>query len=227
MSTALMESGPAKIMVIEDHPIMGNAVCSRVAAHSDNAEFEKVTALALALTFHLLHVAKNVQQPCALIVTDLNLPDSPGLASLQALKLLSQSNPIVVLSMNDEPQVLRACMALVKNVISKSDATHQFEMAIRAVFQNAGLFVQKKPVQKKVPDQAQADDEMDLLTPKQNGVMAELAEGYSNKEIARRMNLSVETVRGHLAEIFKRLGVQNRTQATKYYLLKSHAQSQR
>ena len=68
---------------------------------------------------------------------------------------------------------------------------------------------------------------MDQLTPKQNWVIAELAQGYSNKEIARRLNLSDETVRGHLAEIFKRLGVQNRTQATKYYLLNSHAQSQR
>jgi two-component system nitrate/nitrite response regulator NarP len=214
----------AKILIIEDHPIMGNAVCSSVAAHIDNAKFEQVTTLTHAL--HMLQMAKNAQQPYALIVTDLHLADSQGLATLEALKALSQSTPIVVLSMNDEPKVIQACKSLAENYISKSDTSNEFELAIRAVVQQAGHFVQKKPVQKKASGQAQVNAEIAQLTPKQNEVLAELAQGYSNKEIAKRLHLSDETVRGHLAEIFKRLGVQNRTQATKYYLLKSHAQSQ-
>ncbi len=220
-----MDSIPVKILIIEDHPIMGNAVCGSIAAHIASAEFDKSTTLAQAL--ELLQVAKNAQQCYALIVTDLQLPDSQGVATLNALKSLSQSTPIVVLSMNDEPQVVQACKALAESYISKSDTSNEFELAIRTVFQQAGLDNLKKPRHQKTHGQAQANYEMDQLTPKQNEVMAELAQGYSNKEIAKRMNLSDETVRGHLAEIFKRLGVQNRTQATKYYLLKSHAQSRR
>jgi DNA-binding NarL/FixJ family response regulator len=220
-----MDSIPAKILIIEDHPIMGNAVCSSIAAHIVSAEFDKVTTLAQAL--ELLQIAKNAQQCYALIVTDLQLPDSQGVATLNALKSLSQSTPIVVLSMNDEPLVVQACKALAESYISKSDTSNEFELAIRTVSQQAGLDMPNKPDHQKTLGQAQANYEMDQLTPKQNEVMAELAQGYSNKEIAKRMNLSDETVRGHLVEIFKRLGVQNRTQATKYYLLKSHAQSKR
>jgi DNA-binding NarL/FixJ family response regulator len=64
---------------------------------------------------------------------------------------------------------------------------------------------------------------LEQLTAKQNSVLAELAQGYSNKEIARSLNLSDETVRTHLAGIFRRLGVRNRTQATKRYLLDAQA----
>ena len=70
------------------------------------------------------------------------------------------------------------------------------------------------------------DLQLQQLTRKQNSVLAELAHGYSNKEIAKRMNVSDETVREHVAEIFKRLGVQNRTQATKHYLLSAYAKGQ-
>jgi DNA-binding NarL/FixJ family response regulator len=220
-----MDSIPAKILIIEDHPIMGNAVCSSIAAHIASAEFDKITTLAQAL--ELLQVAKNTQQCYALIVTDLQLPDSQGIATLGALKSLSQSTPIVVLSMNDEPQVVQACKALAERYILKSDTSNEFELAIRSVFQQTGLCIPNKPGAQKTRGHTQANYEMDQLTPKQNEILAELAQGYTNKEIAKRLNRSDETVRGHLAEIFKRLGVQNRTQATKYYLLKLHAQSTR
>jgi DNA-binding NarL/FixJ family response regulator len=124
--------------------------------------------------------------------------------------------------MDDEPQVIQDCKMLAVNYISKSDASNQFETAIHAVFQEMGLHARKKNSFTLDTVCPPPDSRIELLTPKQNCVLAELAQGYSNKEIARRLCVSDETVRGHLTEIFKRLSVQNRTQATKYYLLKSH-----
>jgi DNA-binding NarL/FixJ family response regulator len=215
-----MNSRTVKILIIEDHPIMGNAICSSVASQITNSECEVVTTLAQAL--NLLQAAKNQQLRYTLIVTDLNLPDSRGLDTLKALKPRSQDAPIVVLSMDDEPQVIQDCKMLAVNYISKSDASNQFETAIHAVFQEMGLHARKKNSFTLDTVCPPPDSRIELLTPKQNCVLAELAQGYSNKEIARRLCVSDETVRGHLTEIFKRLSVQNRTQATKYYLLKSH-----
>ena len=51
------------------------------------------------------------------------------------------------------------------------------------------------------------------LTPRQNDVLALLLRGQSNKLIARELNLSVETVKDHVAAVLRTLGVNSRTQA--------------
>jgi DNA-binding NarL/FixJ family response regulator len=51
------------------------------------------------------------------------------------------------------------------------------------------------------------------LTQRENDILAQLAEGRSNREIAQSLFLSEKTVKAHLAAIFRKLGVTNRTQA--------------
>jgi DNA-binding CsgD family transcriptional regulator len=51
------------------------------------------------------------------------------------------------------------------------------------------------------------------MTPRELGVLKELAEGRSNKEIARRLGISPETVKTHLARLYERLGARRRTEA--------------
>jgi two-component system nitrate/nitrite response regulator NarP len=211
-----------KILVIEDHPLMGNAICSGIAMLGHNLAFDQATSLGHALS--LLDQTRDAHTQYLLIVTDLRLPDSKGLATLSALKSSSPLTPIVVLTMDDDPHIAVACEALQVSYISKSDASNEFEKTIQSVLLKAGAAV-PVPLNQHVTAPS-AGPKLQPLTDRQTLVLAELAQGYSNKEISRRMNVSEETVRGHLAEIFKRLGVQNRTQATKYYLLSAHVQGQ-
>jgi len=65
---------------------------------------------------------------------------------------------------------------------------------------------------------------VDLLTERQRAVLAEVAQGYRNREIALRLKIGEQTVSSHLNTVFQRLGVQNRTQASLQYIAwaKSH-----
>jgi len=214
-----------KILIVEDHPIMGNAICSSMAAQIQGAAFDQASNLSQALA--LLQEAVRMQKPYRMIVTDLHLPDSDGEATLSALRSCCQKSPIVVLTMDESPQIVEACKTLGATYISKSDTSSEFEMAVRAVFLNdADMVEPKSEHNNSVRVKSSPDLQLQQLTRKQNSVLAELAHGYSNKEIAKRMNVSDETVREHVAEIFKRLGVQNRTQATKHYLLSAYAKGQ-
>ena len=60
------------------------------------------------------------------------------------------------------------------------------------------------------------------LTPREHEVLAQLAHGLSNKEIARRLAIEEVTVRLHLRGIFRKLGASNRTQAVKHAIEKGH-----
>ena len=96
-------------------------------------------------------------------------------------------------------------------VLSRQASASQIDAAIRAV--SAGLIV-------RVPDAMDAGfgvmretDGPALLTPRELEVLATLAEGMTNKAIARRLNISLHTVKFHVESLFRKLGARTRTEA--------------
>jgi DNA-binding NarL/FixJ family response regulator len=113
-----------------------------------------------------------------------------------------ESRPVVTLggSGDDRPGVL-----------SRNADADQIDAALRAVA--AGLIVRS-------PDAADAGfgamretDGHALLTPRELEVLATLAEGMTNKAIARRLNISLHTVKFHVESLFRKLGARTRTEA--------------
>jgi DNA-binding CsgD family transcriptional regulator len=96
-------------------------------------------------------------------------------------------------------------------VLSRHASASQIDAAIRAV--SAGLIV-------RLPDARDAGfaamretDGHALLTPRELEVLATLAEGMTNKAIARRLNISLHTVKFHVESVFRKLGARTRTEA--------------
>lgn len=96
-------------------------------------------------------------------------------------------------------------------VLSRQASASQIDAAIRAV--SAGLIV-------RLPDARDAGfaamretDGHALLTPRELEVLAALAEGMTNKAIARRLNISLHTVKFHVESVFRKLGARTRTEA--------------
>jgi len=96
-------------------------------------------------------------------------------------------------------------------VLSRNARVDQIDAAIRAV--SAGLIV-------RLPDAMDAGfgamretDGHALLTPRELDVLATLAEGMTNKAIARRLNISLHTVKFHVESLFRKLGARTRTEA--------------
>jgi DNA-binding CsgD family transcriptional regulator len=96
-------------------------------------------------------------------------------------------------------------------VLSRDASASQIDAAIRAVA--AGLIV-------RMPDAMDAGfaamreaEGHPLLTPRELEVLAALAEGMTNKAIARRLNISLHTVKFHVESLFRKLGARTRTEA--------------
>lgn len=204
---------PVDILVIEDHPMMIRSITASLQAlHPDvhaNASVVTVGSLVQARQ-RLLR-----RDPPALIVTDLNLPDSRGLDTLRALRALAPDIPLIVFSAADEKTTEQAARELGASAfVSKSALPQNFAQSIRPFLAN--LLPQAHP-----PAPARAGsvpDPIAQLTERQRAVLAEAASGYRDREIALRLKIGEQTVRTHLSVIFQRLGVQNRTQASMHYM---------
>jgi DNA-binding CsgD family transcriptional regulator len=95
-------------------------------------------------------------------------------------------------------------------VLSRHASASQIDAAIRAV--SAGLIV-RLPDAMDLGFAMRETDGQTLLTPRELEVLATLAEGLTNKAIARRLNISLHTVKFHVESLFRKLGARTRTEA--------------
>ncbi len=146
-----------------------------------------------------------------LLLLDLFMPcpEHPGIDFLSALSREYPDLPVVVLSASEEPEHMRQaldCGALgyVPKSLPTGVMTRAFELILAG-----GSYI---PAALLNAAHAPAPREV-VLTSRQRDVAALLRQGKSNKEIGRTLGLSPETVKVHVAAIFRALAVNNRTQA--------------
>jgi len=96
-------------------------------------------------------------------------------------------------------------------VLSRQADAGQIDAAIRAVA--AGLIVRWPGAGEAGFAALRETDGHALLTPRELDVLAALAEGMTNKAIARRLNISLHTVKFHVESLFRKLGARTRTEA--------------
>ena len=96
-------------------------------------------------------------------------------------------------------------------VLSRHADASQIDAAIRAV--SAGLIVRSPDATDAGFGAMREPDGHALLTPRELDVLAALAEGMTNKAIARRLNISLHTVKFHVESLFRKLGARTRTEA--------------
>jgi DNA-binding CsgD family transcriptional regulator len=96
-------------------------------------------------------------------------------------------------------------------VLSRDASADQIDAAIRAV--SAGLIVRSPDAMDAGFGAMREADGHALLTPRELEVLATLAEGMTNKAIARRLNISLHTVKFHVESLFRKLGARTRTEA--------------
>lgn len=96
-------------------------------------------------------------------------------------------------------------------VLSRQAGARQIDAAIRAV--SAGLIVRGLEAMDAGFGAMRETDAHALLTPRELEVLATLAEGMTNKAIARRLNISLHTVKFHVESVFRKLGARTRTEA--------------
>jgi DNA-binding NarL/FixJ family response regulator len=161
--------------------------------------------------------------PTDIALVDVRMPDSDGLELLHEMKARWPDVPVIMLTSFDHAQYVRRALAEGAAGYMLKDATPEdLEQAIKVALSGGGNVLSPKVIQNlfETMDGGGTSVESDgshrptsALTQRETDILALLAEGRSNRDISRALYLSEKTVKAHLAAIFRKLGVSNRTQA--------------
>lgn len=215
------------VLVVDDHPLILSALqCVIEGLGSDVSVFGVASA-------HAARAALADHAGFDLMLLDLQLGDSNGFDLLVELRASHPALPVVVVSASDRrSDVLRAIDLGAMGFVPKCASNDTLFEALRMVM-SGGIYVPPTVMRARDGTLIAAndmssnrfDDSMRPahraaaplaslgLTPRQTDVLALLLQGQSNKLIARELNVSVETVKDHVAALLRTLNVASRTQA--------------
>jgi DNA-binding NarL/FixJ family response regulator len=146
------------------------------------------------------------------VVMDIHMPHLDGVAATREIAKVAPSVGVLVLSMLDDEESVRAAMrAGAAGYVLKGDSRQQIERAIRAVA--AGDMILGATVARQVVDADRRVDPFPELTPRERQILDELASGASTTAIAGRLGIATKTVNNCLSAVFAKLGVAGRTEA--------------
>jgi DNA-binding NarL/FixJ family response regulator len=146
------------------------------------------------------------------VLLDLSMPKMDGLTCLDQLRKRYPDVAVVVLSGQDDPETIRSALARgARSFIAKLVDPHDLPAALRLAAQGA---MYRAVEEEEAGGEAEA--EKAGLTPSEQRVLEALARGLSNREIAQELWLTQQTVKFHLTNIYRRLGVANRTEAVRH-----------
>ena len=220
-----------KVLLIDDHPLILSALQSIIQGLSDNVSVVAASSARMA--------RETLAQDSAfdLVLLDLRLGDADGFDVLSEFRAAYPALPVVVVSASDRTSdVIRAIDLGAMGFVPKRASNDTLFEALSMVM-SGGIYV--PPM--RMGDESSATDQYDEhppgaprsvrqraadegfqthaplqslgLTPRQTEVLGLLLQGKPNKLIARDLNLSVETVKDHVAAVLRTLNVSTRTQA--------------
>jgi DNA-binding NarL/FixJ family response regulator len=197
------------MVIADDHPLFRGALREAVSGLFQAAEIYE--AGSFDDVSRLLERGGDVD----LILLDLTMPGVRGFSGLMYLRAQYPSVPIVVISANDDPTVIRRCMDFgASGFIPKTLDIEAMRGAIGRVFEG-GVWTPPDVDLGASSDAETADlmRRLASLTPQQVRVLMMLSEGLLNKQIAYELSVSEATIKAHVSAILQKLGVESRTQA--------------
>jgi DNA-binding NarL/FixJ family response regulator len=198
-----------RFVIADDHPLFRGALREAVTDVFAGSEIAEAGSFDEAV--RLLDSDGDVD----LVLLDLAMPGVRGFSGLMYLRAQYPSVPVVVVSANDDPAVIRRCMDFgASGFIPKTLGAEPMRAAIGAVLRG-GVWTPPDIHLEGGSDPTTAEmvQRLATLTPQQVRVLMMLSEGLLNKQIAYELSVSEATVKAHVSAILQKLGVESRTQA--------------
>ncbi|TCB65558.1 response regulator [Acinetobacter sp. ANC 4178] len=200
------------ILIVDDHPLFRHALIQAVRYSLPQAQINETAAVN-----EFYERLEKGPEP-DLVLLDLNLPGASGFSALVHVRAQHPSLPIIVVSAHEEVSIIQRAIAHgAMGYIPKSAHPSHIGEAIRQVLEGEIWLPPNLPTNMsfdpRAADETELAERIQSLTPQQFRVLMMVAEGLLNKQIAYELDVSEATIKAHVTAIFRKLGVQNRTQA--------------
>ena len=190
-----------RILCVDDHPVVRQGIAGLVAVQPDMTLVAEATNGREAIQQFRAHRPD-------ITLMDLQMPEMSGFDALIAIRgEFPEARIIVLTTYAGDAQALRALKAGASGYLLKNTMHKELLDTIRAV--HAG----RKSMSPEVSFELAEHATDDALTPAEIRVLRLIAQGNANKEIARELSLSEETVKGQVRNILSKLGAKDRTHA--------------
>ncbi len=199
-----------RILVADDHPVVRDGLATMLGTQPD---FEVVGQAATGI--EVVELTPTLHPD--VILLDLEMPEMDG---VEALVQLRQQQPqvgvIVFTAFDTDERILSAVRAGARGYLLKGTPREELFQAVRLVSQGGSLLqpvVASRLMEGLSAEGRQDDKPLDALTPREDEVLALLAQGKPNREIAEVLVITERTVKFHVSSILGKLGAGNRTEA--------------
>jgi DNA-binding NarL/FixJ family response regulator len=207
---------PLRVLIVDDHPMVRDGLRSML----ESAGFVVVGEAGTGE--HALRAVPALGPDVVLL--DLELPDLDGLAVLKRLKALEPAVSVLVITMHDDPALVRgAVVGGASGYVLKGAGRRELLSALEAVRHGGSVF-DPSLLRATLSDTGSASTEASVartaeattteaLTSVEREMLRLVAQGLTNREIAERLRCSVGTVKKYLQRTLEKLGASDRTQA--------------
>jgi DNA-binding NarL/FixJ family response regulator len=208
---------PVRVFLVDDHQLFLSGVRAELAG-LDGAGIE-VVGTATAVDEAIAAIEELVPD---VVLLDVHMPGGGGLAVLDAVRRAAPDVVFLALSVSDAPDdVLAVVRAGARGYVTKTIDAADLADAIRRV--HAGDAVFSPRLAGFVLDAfagevspAAVDPDLDRLTPRERDVLRHIARGYTYKEAARRLEISVKTVETHVSAVLRKLQLSSRHELSRW-----------
>ena len=204
-----------KVLIVDDHTLVRKGIATVLLQRFPEAGVIEAEGADEAV--ETLRTEESVD----IALVDVRMPTRDGLELLKEIKASWPKVRVIMLTSFHHARYVKAALAEGADGYMLKDASPEdLDQAIRVAMAGGGNVLSAKAMRALFEDDAEQGNEdgelhrrPENLTKRELDILALLAEGQSNREISRHLYLSEKTVKAHLAAVFRKLNVTNRTQA--------------
>jgi len=198
-----------RVLIVDDHDLARSGLMALLAGAGD------IRVVGEAKTGREAIETARTALP-DVVLMDVRMPDMDGLEATRRIKAERPRTAVVIVTMHENPTYLRSAVdAGAAGYLLKDLTRDRLVNAVRQVA-SGGTFIAEQTLRGVLSGMGgtgPASPAAEALTKREREILALVAEGLSNREIAERLVLSPETVKSHVAAILDKLNLSDRTQA--------------
>lgn len=200
-----------RVMLVDDHAVLRAGLRMLIDSQPDMQIVGEASSTKEALPL-IRELRPDV------ISLDLSMPGGGGMGLLEQLKDANLPTKVLILTMHDDPAYFRSAVAAgAAGYVVKTAADNELLTAIRAVH-GGRIFISMPNGGSEALLRAEQETPNNTLSEREQQVLQMLAEGYTNKEIGVKLDLSVKTIETYRARIASKLQLRTRADIVRYAL---------